>query len=612
MSVPTGTPVPDATPPPGRGPAGTGDVQAAFAATLVDEWARHGIIHAVVCPGSRSTPLAVALADHPGLRVHVRLDERSAAFTALGIGLATGRPAVVVTTSGTAAAELHPAVVEADLSGVPLLACTADRPPELRDVGAPQTIDQTHLFGHAPRWFADPGVPDPRGRPTWRSLASRAVAEAVSGAAGPGPVHLNLPFREPLLGDPSAGGLPPGRPDGSPWHQVETTPPGPWSEGSVVDQALVPGRRGVVVAGAGCGDPEAVIALAAALGWPVLADPRSGLRTPSPWVVAAADGLLRAPAFAKAHRPEVVLRLGERWVSKVVNSVLAEAVTAGSPDIVVGRPGRWVDPERSAAAFVRSDPTLLCRRVTARWAVPAQAVPAPGVPAPGSWAASWAGAELRAREALQRSVGRTTALTEPALAHRLVGTLPAGVTLVVSSSMPVRDVEAFGAPREGHPRVLSNRGANGIDGVVSTALGVALATGGPTVALVGDLAFLHDVSALVGPAAQEADLTVVVADNGGGGIFSFLPPASALAGPAFETLFGTPQQPDVAEVAAGFGWRVDDLGPDSTAADLDEALGRRVGDGGCSVIRVVLPGRPENVAEHDRINAAMAEAVDGG
>ena len=213
MSVPTG-----------RATAGDGDRQAAFAATLVDEWVRAGVAHAVVCPGSRSTPLALAVADAPGLAVHVRLDERSAAFCALGIGMATGMPAVVVVTSGTAAAELHAAVVEADLAGVPLLLCTADRPPELRGVGAPQTIEQAHLYGSAVRWFADPGVPDEAARASWRSLGSRVVAESVAGPRGPGPVHLNLPFREPLLGDAATGGVPAGRPAGGPWHRTASGP----------------------------------------------------------------------------------------------------------------------------------------------------------------------------------------------------------------------------------------------------------------------------------------------------------------------------------------------------------------------------------------------------
>ncbi len=266
------------------GSGGDGDVQAAFAATLVDEWVRSGVAHAVVCPGSRSTPLVLALSARSEVEVHVRLDERSAGFTALGIGKAVGRPALVVTTSGTAAAELHPAVTEADLARVPLIACTADRPPELRDVGAPQTIDQTHLFGRSVRWFADPGVPDVSARSSWRSLASRAVAEASSGAGGPGPVHLNLPFREPLVGDPAqAGGVSPGRPGGRPWHAVVSgpVPPARGSVSSLVAEGVLsPQRPGVIVAGAGAGEAAAVMNLSAILGWPVLADPRSRASEP--------------------------------------------------------------------------------------------------------------------------------------------------------------------------------------------------------------------------------------------------------------------------------------------------------------------------------------------
>jgi 2-succinyl-5-enolpyruvyl-6-hydroxy-3-cyclohexene-1-carboxylate synthase len=587
------------------------DRQAAFAATLVDEWVRAGVRHAVVCPGSRSTPLALAVAAEPRLALHVRLDERSAGFTALGIGMVSGLPAVVVVTSGTAAAELHAAVVEADQARVPLLVCTADRPPELRDVGAPQTIDQTHLYGRATRWTADPGVPDEAARPTWRSLASRSVAEALAGPRGPGPVHLNLPFREPLLGNAARGGIPDGRVDGAPWHRVEPARPAPAADlvaDLVTSDGLTPGARGLVVAGAGCGDPDAVQALADALAWPVLADPRSGLRRAGCRVVAAADGILRSARFANAHRPEVVLRLGERWASKVVTTFVA-----GAPTVVVD-PHGWADPERSAARLVRADPTEFCRVVTA--AVRDTGSEESGGSAP--WSEDWEVAERRARQVVDGALAARagewpTGPTEPALAARVVAAVPDGSALVVSSSMPVRDVEAFGAPRGGPLRVLGNRGANGIDGVVSTALGVALA-GGPTTALVGDLAFLHDVSALVGPTAERPPLTVVVADNGGGGIFSFLPQAARLRPERFERLFGTPPGADPAAVARGLGWEVVEIGGDDRpgggsdwAAALDAALTDHVGG---RVVVVRLPDRTANVAAHDDLNAAIAEAVD--
>jgi 2-succinyl-5-enolpyruvyl-6-hydroxy-3-cyclohexene-1-carboxylate synthase len=593
------------------------DVQAAFASTIVDEWVRGGVAHAVVCPGSRSTPLALALASQPGIAVHVRLDERSAGFTALGIGLATGVPAVVVTTSGTAAAELHPAMVEADLAGVPIIACTADRPPELRDVGAPQTIDQDHLFGRSVRWFCDPGVPDRAVRATWRSLAARALAEAGAGRGGPGPVHLNLPFREPLLGDPAGvGGNAPGRPDGGPWHRVGSGPVPP--PAGAVDALIGSGRgagcRGVIVAGAGCGDPAAVLALSAALDWPVLAEPRSGLRVDGAGVVAAADGILCSERFAVRHVPEVVLRLGAPWVSKVVTSYLSAAARGGAQAIVVDPWGRWQEPERQATDFVRCHPTLFCL-AAASSARAGSREPGDGVPLT-EWGDAWRRAESAARAVIGAALGAdrgaqgAVSLTEPSLAHRLFAGAPAASTLVVSSSMPVRDLEAFALPRPGAPRVVANRGANGIDGVVSTALGVALASSHPTVALVGDLAFLHDVSALVRPRGLDPSLTVVVADNRGGGIFSFLEAASVLDEAPFEVLFGTPQAPDVAEVAAGFGWPVEDLGPDDHACGLEEALDRRVAAGAMSVIRVRMPARGDNVGVHQRINAAIVEAVD--
>jgi 2-succinyl-5-enolpyruvyl-6-hydroxy-3-cyclohexene-1-carboxylate synthase len=594
-------------------PAGDADGQAAFACTLVDEWVRGGVTDAVVCPGSRSTPLAVALAAHSDMTVHVRLDERSAGFTALGIGKATGIPALVVTTSGTAAAELHAAVVEADLARVPLIACTADRPPELRDVGAPQTIDQTHLFGRSVRWFCDPGVPDRSTRDSWRSLAARALAESTAGQGGPGPVQLNLPFREPLLGDPAgAGGTSPGRPEGQPWHQVVTGPTPPpvgatdplvaWATGDTT-------RRGVIVAGAGCGDPSDVLALSDALGWPVLADPRSGVRLDRPGVIATADGILRSPRFAAGHVPDAVLHLGEPWVSKVVTTFLSATTQAGVEAVAVDPFGGWLDPDRQVSRFIRCDPSLFCREVVRR----VGAVPRPEQAAGGSaWATAWQRAESAARTVVTTMLGAggDPVLTEPSLAHRLFARVPAEATLVVSSSMPIRDLEAFALPRPHGPRVLSNRGANGIDGVVSTALGVALGTPGPTVGLVGDLAFLHDVSALVRSDGFGPDLTVVVADNDGGGIFSFLGPASVLDPVTFDTLFGTPQLPDVAAVAAGFGWPVDEVGPDDGPDRLDQVLDRRLAGGGVSVIRVRLPARPDNVAVHRRINDAIVEAVD--
>lgn len=555
------------------------NVQATFCATLVDEWARGGVRHAVVSPGSRSTPLALALAADDRLTVHVHHDERAAAFLALGIGRATGVPAVVLTTSGSAAGHLHPAVIEASYGGVPLLVCTADRPPELQSVGAPQTIDQAHLYGRAVRWFAEPGVADDAVAGTWRSLASRSVAETLG--SRPGPVHLNLAFREPLVGE--AGTLPAGRPGGRPWHEAAPVR-------SAVDAALAPvlqAGRGVLVAGGGIDAPAPVAALAAALGWPVLADPRSGCRSPGPSTVAAFDALLRDPGFAEAHRPEVVVRLGEAPASKVLEQWIA---SSGAAQVVVAP--TWLDPHRRADHVVRAEPSAWC-------AVLAAAV---DVPADDEWCRSWTEADARAQRAVDAVLAGHEEATDPFVARAVVA--EAEGTLVVASSMPVRDVEWYGAPRAGL-RVVANRGANGIDGVVSTAAGVAAGSGRPVTALVGDLAFLHDANALLGLAARNLDLTIVVTDNRGGGIFSFLPQATALAPDRFEQLFGTPHDVDLPSLAAvhgipAFGVHV--------AEGIVPALRAARATGGTHVV-VVPTDRGANPGVHDEIHAAVAAAL---
>lgn len=565
---------------------------ATFCATLVDEWIRCGVTDAVVAPGSRSTPLALALAADDRIRVHVHHDERSAAFTALGLGLATGRPAVVLTTSGTATVELHPAVVEAHLARVPLIACTADRPPELHHVGAPQTVDQTRLYGQAVRWFVDPGVPDEAARASWRSLAARTVAEAAGPVAGP--VQLNLPFRDPLVGRP--GALPDGGGDGEMWHRRSVAPNGPSAE--VVDEvvALVAGRRGVVVAGAGAGgdglDPRAVHGLAEALSWPVLADPRSSCRVDAPTTIAHADALLRVAPFAGEHVPDVVLQLGQPPASKVVGQWLA---ASGAHRIVVDPDGWWFDPDRQAALVVGADPSSFASSV--------RAAVTPGMATDADWLGGWAAADADAREAVATVVAAHQEATEPGVAREVLALLPDDGALVVASSMPVRDVEWYGAPRRGG-RVLSNRGANGIDGVVSTAVGVAL-SGVPTTLLVGDVALLHDTNGMLGLARRDVDLTLVVVDNDGGGIFSFLPQATQLPAARFELLFGTPHGVDLAALAAVHHLTATVV---RHAAELRPALEAARDATGVRVV-VVRTDRTANVGVHDAIHAAVAGAL---
>lgn len=562
--------------------------QATYCATLADEFVRGGVTDAVISPGSRSTPLALALAANAWLRVHVVLDERSAGFFAVGLAQASGRPPVVLTTSGTAAAELHPAVVEAHQALVPMVICTADRPPDLHHISAPQTVVQAHLYGSAVRWFFEPGVVEGVPEDAWRSIAARAVAEAVANVAGPGPVHLNLAFRDPLVEE--AGDPPRGRRGFQPWHRADRAPGTPSRDLA----AELHGRRGVIVAGKRSGR-TAIHHLAQALGWPVLADPPSQARG-GPTAVAAFDEVLRVDTFAPAGQVECVLRLGDPPASKVLSQWLAGL--DGADQIVVDPYGRWPDPERRAARIVHADPTAFCSELM-------DAVH----PAPEGWLARWTDAEAAAQRTIDSVLAGHAEATEPAVARAITTPDPDGigddVSLFVSSSMPIRDVEWYGHPASPH-RVHANRGANGIDGIVSSALGVAAASGpAGVVALVGDLAFLYDAGGLLGATRRDLRCTFVVLDNGGGGIFSFLPQAEALPAERFEQLFGTPQSVDLVALAAVHGVAAETV---DRANEVVPAVRRSLGAGGVRLV-VVRTDRAANVAVHDELHAAVAAAL---
>ena len=537
-----------------------------FCATLADEWARAGIRDAVISPGSRSTPLAIALANEPRIRLHVILDERSASFLALGIALTTGRAVVVTCTSGTAPTHFHAAVVEASQAGVPLIVCTADRPPELHDVGAPQTIDQVGLYGGAVRWAANPGVAGAASRGSWRSLAARAVVEATG--RHPGPVHLNLMFREPLMepDDP----LPPGRPDGQPWHC--TTLPLPPTTDPWFQSQLDASTRTLVIAGAGA--PTGLITT----GVPVLGDHRA----PYSDAIAHWDSLLRAPGFAASHRPDLVICAGAPPASKVLAQWLA---SLDVPQIVLAPPAGWVDPAHTATAVVTGDISATAS-------------------ADAAWTRSWSASGEIAAVAIDRAIAGHREVTEPAVARTLLSRMPSASTLFAASSMPIRDLEWFGAPR-GDVTVLANRGANGIDGILSTATGVALSANSPTALLCGDLAFLHDTNGLLGLARRGADLVMVVVDNNGGGIFSFLPQHDALDTATFESLFGTPQHVDLVALAAvhGIAGILIDL-----ASELGPAVAHAFTAGGVQLI-VARTNREMNVGVHAELNQAVANAL---
>jgi 2-succinyl-5-enolpyruvyl-6-hydroxy-3-cyclohexene-1-carboxylate synthase len=562
-----------------------------FALTLVDELARAGVTDACLAPGSRSAPLALALAEHPGVRVHVHLDERSASFFALGLAKRSGRPAVVLCTSGTAAANLHPAVLEADHARAPLLVLTADRPPELRGTGANQAADQLRLYGPAVRWFCEVGVPadDPAAGRYWRSLASRAWAEATGSPAGP--VHLNLAFADPLVErDPAAPA--PGRAGGAPWTAApagsRVAAPG---DVAALAEAVRAAPRGVLVAGWGADlDPGAADAFAAASGWPVLADPLSGARR-GPAAVSTYDGLLRAPRFAAAHRPDLAVRVGGAPTSKALTAWLDPSV----PQVLVDPAGGWLDPARSASLRLTADPSpLLAATAALLTAAPSSA-----------WRQQWLEAERLAREAIDGLLDEWAEPFEGRVARDLVGWLPDGGTLVVGSSMPVRDVDAFARPRDGL-RFVANRGLSGIDGFVATALGVAAAGEEPVAALCGDLSLLHDASSLLGAAGRPRGPVLVTVDNDGGGIFSFLPQAE-LPGELFEPLFGTPHGLDLAALAAAgrVPCRVVEK-----AADLVPALDAALAGGGTRLV-LVRGERAANLARHRALTEAVAVAVGG-
>ncbi|HTT50181.1 MAG TPA: 2-succinyl-5-enolpyruvyl-6-hydroxy-3-cyclohexene-1-carboxylic-acid synthase [Streptosporangiaceae bacterium] len=569
----------------------------AFATVFVDELARCGLREVVLAPGSRSAPLAMAFhhrsqAGDP-LRLHVRIDERSAAFLALGLAKASGRPAAVLCTSGTAAANFHPAVIEADESGVPLLLLTADRPPELRGTGANQTIDQVRLYGSAVRWFADAGVPEARPgmNAYWRSLACRAWA-AASGAAGgfPGPAQVNLPLRDPLVPDLPDAVLPgdwpetlAGRPGGAPWTRLGRDagpgPPGtlelPWTE------------AGVVLAGDGTAGPAAVAALAGQAGWPVLAEPSSGARRGAA-ALTAYQYLLDDPAFTTGNLPDLVISAGRPGLSRGQLSFLRQAAAHGARHVVLAQgAGRWADPARTA-----TDVAVQVRLGS---------VPPPGPPGgqPSGWLRRWQRADAAARRAVDAILGAGPELTEPRLARDLAAALPDGALLWAASSQPIRDLDRHMAPRAGL-RVLASRGASGIDGLVSTASGAALAHqavgGGPAVALLGDLAVLHDAPGLfAGPGEPRPDLVIVVASNDGGGIFSSLEPAAFPD--SFERVFGTPHGAQLSALAESAGLPYLSL---RQAAGLPDALR----GGGLRVVEV-----PAGRAAGAALRRQLAEAA---
>ncbi|MEV0597342.1 2-succinyl-5-enolpyruvyl-6-hydroxy-3-cyclohexene-1-carboxylic-acid synthase [Nonomuraea cavernae] len=542
----------------------------ALATVLVDELVRCGLTDVVLAPGSRSAPLALALHAESRVRLHVRVDERSASYLAVGLARRSERPVALICSSGTAAANFHPAVVEASESGVPLLVLTADRPPELRGTGANQTIDQIKMYGPAARWFAEVGVPEERPGQVayWRSLACRAYQRA-QGPAGAGPVHLNLAFREPLIPDGDTKWCEPlDGAESGPWVRTRVAPP-------PVALHLPPTRRGVLVVGDGAVNVRRYVAAAGMAGWPVLSEPNGGGRY-GDHAISTYHYLLSTPEFADAHEPDVVVTLGRPGLSRPLLSWLRRA---GEHIVVAADLDRWPDPTRSATQV-------------------AQAVEIPVASGDDSWLHAWRQADAAARTAVDELLDMS-GTSEPRLARDLVDALPNGALLIAGSSMPIRDLDQAMRPRRGL-RLLANRGASGIDGVVSTAMGAALAHNGPSYALIGDLSFLHDQNGLIlGPREPRPDLCLVVVNNDGGGIFSLLPQA-AVRDP-FERVFGTPHGVDLGYVAASTGT------PYTLVEEITE-LPKALRGEGTRVVEV-RTDREANAELHARLRDAALEAV---
>ncbi len=597
----------------------------AFAEAILTELQRSGVHHLCICPGSRSAPLALAATRIGGLERSTHLDERAAAFFALGMAKASRQPVAVMCTSGSAAANFLPAVIEAHYARVPLILLTADRPPELRECGAGQAIDQQKLFGTHLRWYAEAALPEADGEILRyaRGLGSRTAAMAAGHPAGP--VHLNLPFREPLdaqevpedrlaqlaTSDPLADM---GRPD-RPFLRVRDGQLSPSLE-TIENLAdlVIEHPEGLIV----CGPEDepalarAVARLAHAAAWPVLADVASQLRfgahTSEAGFLSHYELFLREGKFASTSAPSCVLRFGASPTSKTYRLWMERHPEAQV--ILVDPCERWHDASHLASELLRCDPVELCERVAeeldARSATRASS----------AWLHRWREADARSCDIINAELREGSALREPWIGAVLTDMLPADASLFLSSSMPIRDLDAFAAGSPRGLRVFCNRGANGIDGILSSALGVSAAfrngaeAPSPTVLLTGDLAFLHDVGGLLAATRLELDATILVIHNDGGGIFSFLPVAESAKPAAFEELFTTPHGLSLAPAARLYGLGYAHV---ATRGAFRKELAKSLAAPGVQVIELEVP-REESIALFrdiaTRVLAEVAELID--
>jgi 2-succinyl-5-enolpyruvyl-6-hydroxy-3-cyclohexene-1-carboxylate synthase len=585
----------------------------AYVNAFVDELQRSHVDHVVICPGARSTPLAMAFAANLAMHVWMHVDERSAAFFALGMAKRLQRPVALLCTSGTAAANFFPAIVEANLTHIPLLILTADRPHELRDCGAPQSLDQNRLYGTHVKWFVEVALPEATNAALRyiRTIANRAVARVQ--AVPVGPVHLNMPLREPLVPEPLADQpllLPStrdtlawqGRPDALPYVEVDDAPLASASQATIqrLAAALSVRRRGLIIVGinSNLALVEPLLQLAQHLGYPILADPLSQFRSgphKRDSVLTSYDAFLRVDAFVKRMEPEVVLRFGPMPTAKSLLLYLQHYTHC--PQIVIDAQGGWEEPTQLASEMIHADPVALCRDVLA-------ALPAINLQHK-IWLSGWQCADYIARQVLYDAMQDFPQLFEGRVFVELAELLPSDSTLFVGNSMPVRDMDTFFWGHERRVRVLGNRGANGIDGVISSALGVSAAStrGEHTVLVIGDLSFFHDLNGLLAARLHALNITIVLINNDGGGIFSFLPQAAYPL--HFEQLFGTPTGLDfrlVVQMYGGHFQRVHDWHA------FRRAIEQGFHTGGLHVVEVATE-RQSNVTMHRQLWQTVENAL---
>ena len=554
-------------------------------ATFANELVSQGVCHAVVSPGSRSTPLTLTFAETPGIETWVRLDERSAAFFALGLAKSSGQPVVLICTSGTAAANYLPAVCEANWSEIPLIILTANRPPELRDWGAGQTIDQTNIYGSNVRWFAElPIVSDPN-----LNWFQRTAARAFQSATGtrPGPVHLDWPFREPL--EPKSQRQPLSRPPAIQLSRpVQTLDP---ATTKALAETFKQKPRGIVIAGPmteGASWQEAVHNFCRRTGYPLLAEPLSQLRLNADGVAVINhhDHLLRG-SWADTAAPDVVVRLGGPPTCKPLRIWLEKH----KPQLVMFDPSSsWAEPSFTVSEIVNVNHQGLTELAEElEFCTPDE-----------GWTNHWEKADQQAQKAINNIID-TEPLLQPAVARELGRRLPEGHVLYVSNSMPVRDVDSFLESRLEPLWVMGNRGASGIDGVISSAAGVA-AAGHHTTLLIGDLAFQHDIGGLLAVLKDSLSLTIIVLDDEGGGIFSYLPISGVANSSLFKEFFTTPQQLPIRKIAESIGIDYLEVTEINQLAELLKAPDR------LRVIRIPID-RELDVDQHRRLAQAVATAL---